>query len=206
MINTRITKGIIKSRNKLRLLCHTKRSTDLSKRSLKYIQNYHKIYRKVIAEAKIREADKIILSTTNKNKTFRKIINKETGNSQQAPNITLNSQDKIITNPQMIAEKFNSYFIDIIEDLLSQTSKHCPQQNLKTQIKECLETMFIAPVTAAEVIRVIKDLKNTSSVGFDKTPTFLVKQCLCYLIKPLVHICNISFQTGTFPDVLKRQE
>jgi hypothetical protein len=46
-------------------------------------------------------------------------INKETGNSQQALNITINSQDKIITNPPMITEKFNSYFIDIIEDLLS---------------------------------------------------------------------------------------
>ena len=64
--------------------------------------------------------------------------------------------------------------------------------------------MFIAPVMEAEVIRVIKDLKNTSSVGFDETPTFLVKQCLCYLIKPLVHIYNISFQTGIFPDVLKK--
>jgi len=63
--------------------------------------------------------------------------------------------------------------------------------------------MFIDPVTEAEVIRVIKDLNN-SSAGFDETPTFLVKQCLCYLIKPLVHIYNISFQTGTFSDVLKK--
>jgi len=137
MINTWITKGIIKSRNKLRLPCCIKRSTDLSTKSLKYIQNYQKIYRKVIAEAKKRETDKIILSATNKNKTLWKIINKETGNSQQAPNIIMNLQDKIITNPQMITEKFNSYFIDIIEDLLSQTNRHCPQQNLKFQIKEC---------------------------------------------------------------------
>jgi len=64
--------------------------------------------------------------------------------------------------------------------------------------------MFIAPVTEAEVIRVIKDLKNNSSVGVDETPTSLVKQCLCHLTKPLVHIYNISFQTATFPDMLKK--
>jgi len=41
-----------------------KKSTDLSKKSLRYIQNYQKIYRKVISEAKKREADKIISSAT----------------------------------------------------------------------------------------------------------------------------------------------
>ena len=58
VLNAWITKGIIISRNKLRLLCHIKKYTDLSKKSLRYIQNYQKIYRKVISEAK-KEADKI---------------------------------------------------------------------------------------------------------------------------------------------------
>jgi len=106
----------------------------------------------VISEAKKREADKIISSATNKSKTLWKIINKEIGNSQQAPNVIINSQDKIITNPQMITEKFNSYFTDIIEDLLSQVNSRCPKQNLKFQTKEGPENVFIAPVTEAEVI------------------------------------------------------
>ena len=52
VLNTWITKGIIISRNKLRLLCHIKKSTYLSKKSLIYIQNYQKIYRKVISGGK----------------------------------------------------------------------------------------------------------------------------------------------------------
>ena len=64
--------------------------------------------------------------------------------------------------------------------------------------------MFVAPVTETEVKQVIKGLKNSSSVGFDETPTFLVKQCLCHFIKPLVHIYNVFFQTGTFPDMMKK--
>ena len=31
----------------------------------------------------------------------------------------------------------------------------------------------------------------------------LVKECLGYFIKPLVHIYNVSFQTGIFPDMMK---
>jgi hypothetical protein len=54
------------------------------------------------------------------------------------------------------------------------------------------------------VEQVIKGLKNNSSAGFDEILTFLVKQCLCYFIKPLVHIYNVSFQTGIFPDMMKK--
>jgi len=200
VLNTWITKAIIVSRNKLRILCHIKKSTEI----FKVHSELSTDLLKSDIRGKKREAYKIISSATNKSKTLWKIINKEIGNSQQAPNIIINSQVKIITNPQMITEKFNSYFTDIIEDLLSQVNSHCPKQNLKFQTKESPKSMFIAPVTEAEVIQVIKDLKNNSSLGVDETPTFLVKQCLCHLIQPLVHIYNISFQTGTFPDMLKK--
>ena len=103
----------------------------------------------------------------------------------------------------MITEKFNSYFIEVTEDLLSQVNHHFPQQHSTFHMKNCPETMFIAPVTETELVHVIKGLKNNSSAGFDEIPTFLVKQCLCYFIKPLVHIYNTSFQTGTFPDLIK---
>jgi len=133
-----------------------------------------------------------------------KLLNKETGNSQQRPNIIINTGDKIITNPQMIYEKFNNNYTEVIEDLLSQANTHNPQHYLRLQVNDCPATVFIAPVTESEIIRAIKDLKNNSSAGFDEIPTFLVKQCLCHFIQPLVHIYNISFQTGTFPDMMKK--
>jgi hypothetical protein len=77
IVNKWITKGIIVSRNRLRLLCNIKRSTNLTMESLNYFQNYQLIYRKVIKEAKRREADRHILSVKNENKALWKIINKE---------------------------------------------------------------------------------------------------------------------------------
>ena len=64
--------------------------------------------------------------------------------------------------------------------------------------------MFAAPVTVSEVGQVINSLKSNSSAGFDEIPMSLVKQCLCYFKKPLVHIYNVSFQTGIFPDMMKK--
>ena len=149
---------------------------------------------------------RLVLSAKNKNKALWNIINKGTGNSQWLSNIITNTGVKIITNPQIITERFNIYFTEVTEDLLSQVNYHHPQQHLKLQIKNCSKTMFVAPVTETEVEKVIKGLKNNSSTGFDEIPTFLVKQCLCYFIKPLVHIYNVSFQTGIFPDMMKEQK
>ena len=64
--------------------------------------------------------------------------------------------------------------------------------------------MFVAPVTETELIQVISSIKNSLSVGFDETRTLVVKQCLCHFIKPLVHIYSDSFQTGAFPDIMKK--
>jgi hypothetical protein len=53
--------------------------------------------------------------------------------------------------------------------------------------------MFVAPLIETEVEQLLKGLKKNSSAGFDEIPTFLVKQCLRYFIKPLVHMYSVFF-------------
>ena len=74
IVNKWITKGIIVSRIKLRLIYNIRRYMNLPMKSVKYIQNYQLIYRKVVKEAKRREADRLVLSAKNKNKAIWKII------------------------------------------------------------------------------------------------------------------------------------
>jgi hypothetical protein len=173
-------------------------------KSLKYIQNYQLIFRKVAKEAQKKEVDRYVLSAKNKNKAMWKLINKESGNTQQICNIIINDGGEIITNLQIVSDKFNIFFTELIEDLSSQNNYPCLKQNLKFQIKNCPETMFVARVTLIEVEQAIKSLKSNSSAGFDEIPMPLVKQCLYYFVKPLVHIYNVSFQTGIFPDMMKK--
>jgi len=66
------------------------------------------------------------------------LINKETDNSQQICSIINNAGDDIITNPQTVSDRFNIFFTEIIEDLLSQYNYYCLKQNLKFQIKKKL--------------------------------------------------------------------
>lgn len=82
------------------------------------------------------DIDRFILSAKNKNKALWKSINKETGNSQQTCNIIINNRDNIITNPQIVSDRFNIFLEEVIEDLLSRNNCHCLKQNLQVQIKK----------------------------------------------------------------------
>jgi hypothetical protein len=61
----------------------------------------------------------------------------------------------------------------------------------------------LSPVTVQVVEEIIKSLKSNVSTGFDEISMSIVKRCLCYFIRPLVHIYNITLQTGIFPDMMK---
>jgi hypothetical protein len=103
----------------------------------------------------------------------------------------------------MIADSFNSFFTDIVENLLIQRNKHGTKLKSKSQLQRCSATMFVAPVTVTEMERVIESLNKNASAGCDEIPMLVIKQCMCYIMKPLVHICNVSFQYGIFPDEMK---
>jgi hypothetical protein len=168
------------------------------------VKKYQLIFRKVVKEAKKKEVDRYVLSAKNKNKALWKLINKESGNSQQNCNIVINDGENIITCPQIVSDRFNTFFTEVGEKLLSQNNYHCLKQNTKFKLKNCSETMFIAPVTETEVEQTIKGLKTNSAAGFDEIPISFVKQCLGYFVKPLTHIYNVSFQTVIFPDIMKK--
>ena len=110
MANKWITQGLIISRIILRLLYNIKRTTCLSMEFLKYIQNYQQIFRRVVKEAKKKDADRYVSSFSNKNKALWKLINKESGKSQQNCNIIIKTENKLVTNPQIVSDRFNIFF------------------------------------------------------------------------------------------------
>jgi hypothetical protein len=189
----------------MRLLDNQRKTTVMKKKDLKYIENYRKIYRKVTKEAKIRENDKHISNASNKSGAAWQVINKELGKSSiSSKNIELNGGNNRISNPRIIAELFNSYFVEIVEKLADQNSKtHANYDTTNLKLHTCPATMLTNPVTENEVEKVIHNLKGKRSSGFDDVPDTIVKKCVHFIKKPLTDICNASFETGNFPDRFK---
>jgi len=119
-------------------------------------------------------------------------------------NIELKLGKSKISNPRAIAEIFNSYFVETIEKLTDQNSgTHITYNTTNLKINTCPQTMCITPVTEDEIEKVVKNLKGTSSSEFVGVTDFVVKKCVQFIKKPLADICNTSFASGTFPEILK---
>jgi len=110
---------------------------------------------------------------------------------QQNQNITIKQGHNFVMSPWMIADSFNRFFIDTVENLLLQRNKYRSKIMSMTQVQRRTATVFVAPVTEKGMERVIKSLNKKASAGCDDVPMLVLKQCMDYIMKPLVHICNI---------------
>ena len=64
------------------------------------------------------------------------------------------------------------------------------------------ESLFLEPVTASEINKLIAGLKNTAT-GYDDISSTVLKLSKAYITDSLVHICNSSLIEGVFPEQLK---
>jgi DNA polymerase II small subunit/DNA polymerase delta subunit B len=108
---TWVTQGIRNSSKKVRLFNIVKKQVLLSNDTRLYITKYNRIYKRIIKEAKRREINRFLSQASNKAKATWKIINKE--RVKQLPSkqdITLVTQSIEVSDPNAIADMFNSYF------------------------------------------------------------------------------------------------
>jgi hypothetical protein len=147
------------------------------------------------------EVEKLVASAINKQKRMWKLINNEMGNTKKLiDNTEMKHGSDLITNPQLISDKFNSFFMDTIAELKSRIKPSNPDY---ASLNYNFNSIYLSPITEHEVEGVIKMLKNSYLTGYDEFPEIVIKHCDQYIIKPLVYIFNLSFQCGTFPDMLK---
>jgi hypothetical protein len=159
-----------------------KRIIPLTSETLSYIRNYQSILRKVIKEAKKREIDNHVLLSKNKTKTLWPCVNKEFGNSRNHNhNLVIRDKDELITNPQQISKKFNSFFIETIENLKKVSNFVHSTNILPTNPVYYHNTMFVSPVTDYEVECIINGLKDSFSAGLDDIPETVIKSSVNYI-------------------------
>ena len=110
-------------------------------------------------------------------------------------------------NSKEITNKFGQYFSTIGEKCASKLSPS------KTPIKDYLEkiqtsptSVFLEPCTHHEVDKLISNLPNKTSSGFDGISNILLKKIRKPVIPVLVSIFNQSFTDGEFPTLMKHAE
>lgn len=192
-----VSHGIkICSKKKRHLLWqYRQKPTNINKNKFK---SYSKLFKKIINLTQRAQNIHKIKKSNNKSKTTWEIIN------QTKLNIPKNTIDKIlynnetVTEPKIIANIFNDYFIDKIEPITSSGT------TVAKQILIRKDSMFMAPSIALDILKIIATLKNTNSVGYDGICTKIVKTVAYEISEPISHIINLSISEGIFPNALKK--
>lgn len=154
-----------------------------------------------------------IEKSSNIPKTVWNVINSEVGrnNVNKTQNITIMEGEVTHSDPKIISEMFNDYFINVIDDISIDNNIQIDEQYVKTnEISFNVNNMsfhnrcfHLKPVDDKEVEKVIMSLKNKASYGFDEIPVSILKSTKTQISPVLKHVINSSFVSGYFPDKLK---
>ena len=108
----------------------------------------------------------------------------------------------LIYNKTEISTIMNKHFISAghIENI----SQHidCKLNDILNKIYNN-NSIFLKPITSAELQNYINSLKPTQSCGVDNISNKVLKEIGQFILLPLLRIFNLSLSCGSFPDLMK---
>jgi hypothetical protein len=158
---------------------------------------------RLIEKTKTEYFTSLINNTAKNPKEMWKTINKITNKKSKTTNITkIVVDDKIIEEPEVIANSFNNFFNEIGTTLAHKLpeSARTPESYIKPQNK-C--TFELQNVSEADVFGVVSTLSSSKATGHDRISPKLLKDSAGVITSGLTKIFNQSLSTGVFPDDFK---
>ena len=201
-----MTNGLLKSSKTCNRLY--KQQIGLSKDSLKYknYAEYRNEYNSLKRNAKKSYYSARIEEFRNDSKKLWGLINKaicKSRNRLDLPTKIKNINDLYIYGSKEIANAFCSFFTNVGPDLASSIPTAKKLYNDYVKDISCNTSLFMSPTDHVEVYKIISQLKNKTSSGYDEINNILIKQLGEVVSVPLSKIFNKSIAEGTFPKEMK---
>ena len=197
------TPGLLaSSRTRSKLL--TKKLKDPSLDNTSKFNKYNNLFNKIKRSAKIKYYnDTLDKNKFNMKKTWsilREVIGKKNDKSSFPQEFKIDNE--IVTNRTNIAESFNNYF-STIGSKTGKNVSHTNAQYTDYLMDPHMNSMFIDPVTPADILNATRKLKSKHSSGHDEISSKLLKDTIHNIHIPITHIVNLSFSTGIVPNHMK---
>lgn len=195
----------IKFRNKI---FHNLRKHPQNKDLRNYYTQFRNKLQKEIRQLKNSYYQRKLNECNNNPKKVWNLINEITcQRKKQNQSFSINLNGEIIKDPQCVANAFNDFFLNIVENLnlntdISENIMNSEFRNIFININQT-QSIFIQPIMKTELENIIKSLKNGTAPGIDGVNSSIIKSIYPKIINPLLYIVNLSFETGIFPDLLK---
>lgn len=201
-----ITKGIktsIYQRNKFyNLYLRSNRDEDKT-----FYHDNFKFYRNrivnLIRNSKINYYNYYFLSNLNNSKNIWKGIKELINNKKSShPKVSLNINETLESNPEILANHFNKFFTSIADEIRAKipTSNIHFNSFLKNRQPN---SFFFSATSQNEIYKIIISLNKSKASGPFSIPSVILNTIPLEIAKLLSLIFNLSFETGQFISALK---
>lgn len=200
--NPWMTYLLVKSCHKKSKLYKQYKKNPNSNKKIKFVKYRNTLKKILLTAEKNYYADKIRVAMGNQILTWKAINSIIKCSNNNSPIKTFTTDNKQTTDKKLIANKFNEYFANIGKNL----AKDIPSisNNFASYLnKGYMNSFFLLPTDDIEIRNIISSMKNTKSCGVDQIPTSVIKSVSELISTPLSKLINLSFNSGSFPDLLK---
>ena len=183
-----------------------KKICGLSKDDPKYLEyiTFRNLYNKLKRKAKKDHYAEKISQYKNDSKKLWKILKEVSGKCNDKSSISDNFliDGKLTNDPNVISNGLCKFYSNMGKNL---AKKIPPPKTPFTQYlpEPCDSSIFLAPTSETEVIRIVNKLKSKSSSGLDGISNVLLKAIIKDISSPLTTIFNKSLNEGIFPEQMK---
>lgn len=201
-IKSWITNGLIESirhRDKLKKKLLKNYSIELD---IEY-KNYRNALNKLIVKQKNTFYKNKINNNKNNIKKIYEIIKDATNESEGDTRKKIcikNSEGNDFKTTEEMANYCNNHFINMAKDMATKIPVPTNPYEIKSSLTS---SMFLTPIKESELIKHISTLKNNCTPGHDNITSKLIKQTHKEILKPLLYIINLIFETGIVPKHFK---
>ena len=128
-----------------------------------------------------------------------------------APTAIKDKDGVLVTNPSELSKMFNSYFLEKVKILRSQTDappKIDPVRRLQHWLERTGKVpppFSLKPINRQKLRKLIKRMKGGRSSGVDRIDSYSLKLAAPLIEEALEHLINLSITSGTFSSFWKPQ-
>lgn len=164
-----------------------------------YCKDLNRLYRNKLTFDKRGYFDAKIIGSNNRTKMMWSVVSELQGKWPSRDKMSL-MRNGISLSSVQAAEEFNAHFT---LSHLPQVTRGIDMDFLNDNVPLCQNSFFLSPITEPDVISLIGKLSASNSTGLDQFSNRLLKKCKFSLARPLCHLINLCFVSGTFPQHLK---
>ena len=178
--------------------------TSQTHRTEENIRIWKDLRNKVVKYVK-RDKENGIKKMLSNSKTAWQVANKvqKTKSSKGGPPSKLLINGNLCTNKKILANHMNNFFTNKVTNNRTAIHRQEPSYNPINFLEEKMDSdppqLTLREITINELRNAIKKMKNTTSAGPDNIPSHILKYSAETIIKPTLHIINLSLNKGEFP-------